>query len=169
MKLRLFISSALCAGFALVLTAPEAQAVISVPIPADADPAPPPIPILPAAGEAAPPADAIADPVTPEAACGDWYLQSNYGDRWPAGSSWWEYRCDYVNYQYHNTCPGPICNAWCPDCWGETWESTDYFYWDGARAVFYGEAYTYSYQFNYEDASGIPPHVASHAWWDAPT
>jgi hypothetical protein len=62
------------------------------PIPANAPIAPPQIPVvtldtLPAAG-AMPPADQIADPVTPSATCGGWQLQSNYGNRWAAGSSW---------------------------------------------------------------------------------
>jgi hypothetical protein len=39
---------------------------------------------LPLAARAPPPADQIADPVTPAAVCGGWYLQHNYGDRWPA-------------------------------------------------------------------------------------
>jgi hypothetical protein len=106
------------------------------PIPADTQTGPPPIASLPAATDVAPPADQIADPVRPAALCGDWYRQSNYGGRWPATSTWWEYACTDIDSQYHDTCTGVSCNAWCPDCWQETQAWTDYFYWDGANAVF---------------------------------
>jgi len=82
------VSAVLAGGVA------EAHAVVvpvapTWPIPLDAPAGPPPIPTLPAATGTSPPADEIADPVTAAAVCGGWYLQSDYGDRWPATSTWW--------------------------------------------------------------------------------
>ena len=138
------------AGASLVfaLGAPEARAVITTPIPADVGPVPPPLPALPAAGDLAPPASAIADPVEPAAVCGGWSRQDLYGGAWPAGSSWWEYRCAYAYPQ----CSG-ACNAdWVASVW------SDYFYWDGSKPVFYGEFYgDYYYGSNCD------------YWWDQPT
>src|SRR5918994_3239866 len=138
------------------------------PIPADVGPAPPPLAAMPAAGAEAPPAEAIADPVTPAAVCGGWYLQSDYGDRWPAGSTWWEYRCTHEHAEYYpHPCDGPICEPVCYgypfDCYwlSESWE--DLFYWDGSNAVFYGESYAYSF----EDGNGYSGSFAY--WWDGPT
>jgi hypothetical protein len=86
----------------------------------------PPIRAFPSAGEAAPPADAISDP----SACSGWYQQSSYGGLWPAGSTWWEYSCTYWWPGW-----GGATNA---NWWGQnTW--TNYFYWDGAQPVSYGE------------------------------
>jgi PKD repeat protein len=138
------------------------------PIPAGVPAGPPPIPALPAAGNTAPPADQIADPVRPAAVCGGWYLQSNYAGRWQAGSSWWEYQCNSSDYQYHNTCPGPACDLFCPYCWSETQEWTDYFYWDGSNAVFYGQLYSDSVLYDYQGYDGEPPYVTT-SWWDGPT
>src|SRR6266498_5678668 len=76
------------------------------PIPTNAPAAPPPIPALPTATDAAPPADQIADPVTPAASCGGWSLQINYGDRWAARSSWWEYKCTSEYFYSYNPCSG---------------------------------------------------------------
>jgi PKD repeat protein len=136
------------ASLVLALGAPGAQAVITTPIPADAGPVPPPIPTLPAAGEAAPPADAIADPVEPAASCGGWSRQDLYAGAWPAGATWWEYRCTYAY---------PQCSAACTTDWtASIW--TDYFYWDGSRSVFYGEFYG-----DYYYGSGCD------YWWDQPT
>jgi PKD repeat protein len=137
------------ASFVLALGAPQAQAVITAPIPADVGPVPPPIPTLPAAGGVAPPADVITDPVEPAASCGGWAQQDLYAGAWPAGSSWWEYRC---TYKYPPPCSG-ACNAdWYPSVW------TDYFYWDGSKPVFYGEFYG-----DYYYGSGCD------YWWDQPT
>jgi PKD repeat protein len=139
------------------------------PIPSDTPVAPPPIPSLPAAVEAPPPADQIADPVTQAATCGDWHVQSSYGDRWLAGSTWWEYRCTYDQYQdYPHPCPGTgACDAVCYgypfDCY-TTWDQrSDYFYWNGSRAVFYGESYSYGV----DDWNGWSS--SSLWWWDSPT
>jgi PKD repeat protein len=158
------------ASLTLALGAAEAQAVITEPIPADVGPAPPqPIPSMPTAGETPPAAEAIGDPITPEASCGGWYLQSNYGERWPATSSWWEYQCryDYAEY-YPHPCSGSICEQVCYgypyDCYWvlETW--VDFFYWDGSKAVFYGESYSYSI----DDGAEYPVYSSAY-WWDGPT
>jgi hypothetical protein len=134
------------------------------PVPGDAPPAPPPIPPLPAADATPPPADQITDPVTPSASCGGWYLQSSYGNRWPGGSSWWEYRCTDDEYSTSPPCVG-ACDAFCPYCWEQIQNTTDYFYWDGSNAVFYGQ--DYYYQFDYPQTDN-PPQVID-AWWDVPT
>ena len=130
-------------------------------------PGPPLIPAFPAAGNVTPPADQIADPVTIAAACGGWYRQAAYGGRWSAGSTWWEYSCGYVTSEYHNTCPGPACDAYCPYCYTETQDWSDYFYWDGSIAVFYGEAYTDSTVYDYQYDDGSPPFSYTD-WWDGP-
>jgi hypothetical protein len=166
-KIRLGLGLAVVVAVAVTLPA-IARATTNVaaptwPIPADAPAGPPPIPALPPAADAPPPADQIANPVTPAAVCGGWYVQSNYGDRWPAGSTWWEYRCSYVDAQYHNSCPGPACNAWCPDCYWEIQEWSDYFFWDGSNAVFYGLAYSDSIIGDGDWSS------FSAYWWDGPT
>jgi PKD repeat protein len=155
------------AGSSLFLLGPaEAGAVITEPIPADVGPAPPStIPNLPAAGETAPPPAAIGDPITPEATCGDWYQQSDYGDRWPADSTWWEYRCTRSDFVYYTNCTVGACPAFCWDCYSEAWEWTDYFYWDGSHAVFYGESSSYSL---ISEGELWPPYTSSY-WWDAPT
>jgi hypothetical protein len=149
---------------AITFGAADAQAVITVPIPSGAPDGPPPIPALPAASAAAPPADQIADPITPAAACGDWHQQNKYGDRWPAGSSWWEYRCSYEETFYDNPCTSGACDAFCWYCTWRTQHWTDYFYWDGSNAVFYGEAYSDSLV---SEGDLFPPY-SSTAWWDAP-
>jgi PKD repeat protein len=137
----------------LALGAAEAAAVITEPIPADVGATPPPITALPPAGETAPPAEAISDPITPEAACGGWARQSSYGGFWSTDSTWWEYACVYS----YPKCSG-MCNAdWGPYVW------TDHFYWDGSRAVFYGEFYGDFYFDSMWSASGCA------YWWDAPT
>jgi PKD repeat protein len=161
------------AAAVLAVGAPQAQAVVvgaapTRPIPSDAPPGPPPIPELPAASEAPPLAEQIADPVTPGAACGGWYLQSDYGARWPSPSTWWEYRCTYEQAEYYpHPCDSVACDAVCYgypwDCYSLSEKSTDYFYWDGSQAVFYGQAYSYSV----EDANGYSESRAY--WWDEPT
>jgi PKD repeat protein len=136
------------------------------PIPADAPAGPPAIPALPAATDAPPPVDQIADPVTPAAACGGWYQQGNYADRWPAASTWWEYRCTYEDSYYYTTCTGGgACEAFCWYCYWETQDRTDYFYWDGSNAIFYGEAYSDSVV---SEGDLFPPYWAAD-WWDVPT
>jgi PKD repeat protein len=135
------------------------------PIPASAPVGPPPIPTLPAAGATPPPAGQIADPVTPSATCGGWQLQGNYGNTWPAGSSWWEYECadDQSTGGGSNCTGGGACQAFCPSCWVQTEDRTDYFYWDGSEPVFYGEYWSYLFQYTaYDD-----PTSDSTAWWDA--
>jgi hypothetical protein len=138
-------------------------AVPARPIPAGVPAGPPPVPALTAAGTPAPPAEQIADPVTPAAVCGGWQVQGSYGERWPASSTWWEYRCSLEEAQYHDTCPGPACPAFCPDCYWETQDWSDYFYWDGSNAVFYGQAYSDSVA--YDDGFSW----AANWWWDGPT
>jgi PKD repeat protein len=127
--------------------------------------APPPIPTLPPATDAAPPADQIADPVTPAANCGGWEVQSAYAGRWPAGATWWQYRCTYDHSVYYNPCTAGACNAFCPECYWETETRADYFYWNGSDAVFYGEDYYYLFFYTERDEPGIE----ISAWWDSPT
>jgi len=136
-----------------------------LPVPADAPPAPPPIPALPAANATPPPADQITDPVTTGASCGGWYLQSSYGNRWPGGSSWWEYQCVNGQYTSYDPCQVGACDAFCPYCWEQTQNTTDYFYWDGSNAVFYGQEYYYVFDYYQTD----DPAQVIDAWWDAPT
>jgi hypothetical protein len=146
---------------AVVVDAPPAST-----IPADAPPAPPPTQSLPAATSVMPPASAISDPVTPSATCGGWYLQSSYGDRWPAGSSWWEYQCADDEYSSYDPCAGGgACDAFCPSCWEQVFNRTDYFYWSGADAVFYGQDYYYWFDYIQTD----DPAQETSVWWDAPT
>jgi len=167
--LTVFVATSVSAALAALAYPPAAAAVVGGaapvwPIPAGAPAGPPPIPALPAAANPAPPADQIADPVRPAATCGGWQLQSNYGGRWPAGSTWWEYQCSQEDAQYHNFCTGVgACPAYCPDCYWDTQDWTEYFYWDGSNAVFYGQAYTDSQVFDSGESS------TSNAWWDAPT
>jgi PKD repeat protein len=138
------------------------------PIPSDAPAAPPPIPTLPAAG-ASPPAGEIADPVTPAATCGDWYVQGSYGDRWTANSTWWEYRCAYEHVEdYPHPCAGTgacdaVCYGYPLDCFTIAEQRSDHFYWDGSRSIFYGESYSYTV----DDWNGWSSY--SLWWWDGPT
>jgi PKD repeat protein len=108
----------------LAVGVPQAQAVVVQAAPtwpiANAVAGPPPIAALPTGGDTTPPADQIADPVTAAAVCGGWYRQSNYGDRWPAGSSWWEYRCTREDTFYSNPCTSGACDAFCWYCYWET-------------------------------------------------
>jgi hypothetical protein len=167
------VTSVLVLGLAAT-TGPAHAAVVTNtptwPIPADAAAGPPPIFALLAASDTPPPADHIVDPVTAGAGCGAWYQQQNYGDRWAAGSTWWEYRCTNVDYVYYNPCTSGACDAYCPYCYERTQVWTDYFYWDGSDAVSYGQSYTdsgliYGYQ-AYED--DFVPSTTSY-WWDGPT
>jgi PKD repeat protein len=137
------------AAAVLAVEASGAQANPEYPIPADAQPAPPPIPALPPAGETPPAADAIADPISPDAMCGDWHLQSDYGGFWPAASTWWEYECTVIEVAYPY-CPG---TGQCSQGYWTFPAEIDHFYWDGSQAVFYGQ---YS------------PTGCGY-WWDEPT
>ena len=140
------------------------------PMPANAPDGPPPIAALTAAGDTAPAEDQIADPITPAAVCGEWHLQHHYGDRWPTGSSWWEYSCSRVDSEFHNLCTGGgACDAYCPLCWTETETWTDYFYWDGSRPVFYGESYSDAVLFVYQEYNWPvdAPDLLANGWWDA--
>jgi PKD repeat protein len=171
-QLRVFLALlALCASVVLAVDVAQAQAVVVGaapiwPIPADAPAGPPPIPNLPAATQAPPPGDQIADPVTAGAACGGWELQSKYGGRWPAGSSWWEYRCTSEYSFYYNPCTSGACPAFCPECYFEAETRTDYFYWNGSDAVFYGQDYFYTFYYTEVD---YPPPSTTSGWWDAPS
>jgi PKD repeat protein len=137
------------------------------PVPASVPASPPPIPSLPAAAAATPPPDEIVDPLRPSATCGGWYLQSGYGNRWAAASSWWEYRCTADFYEYYpHPCEGTgaceaVCYGYPYDCYSLTEQWVDYFYWDGSRAVFYGESFFYAIDEGYSGSS--------LSWWDAPT
>jgi PKD repeat protein len=119
--------------------------------------------VLPAAAATQPGVEQISDPVTAGASCGGWYLQSNYGDQWPATTTWWEYKCTSEVAVYHDVmCTGVGgCDAFCPLCYWDTQDWSDYFYWDGTNAVFYGEAYSDSVVY---DATGG---FFSADWWDA--
>jgi PKD repeat protein len=157
MKIRLFILVALCAGIALALASSQAHALINVPIPSDVGPTPPPIPTLPEAGATPPPADAIADPINPDARCGGWYRQSSFVGFWPASSTWWEYACSY-SYP-------PPCTGICDQSSSYYVNSTDYFYWDGSKAVHYGELYADSSLDMEFSVSG----EGCQFWWDVAT
>jgi PKD repeat protein len=137
------------------------------PIPTDAPAGPPPIQALTAADATPPPAGQIADPVTPAATCGGWFLQSYYGNRWPAAPSWWEYQCTSEADSGYNNCGGGACNASCDYCYVETERHTDHFYSNGSDAVFFGQDYYYylSYWGNLLGDGGSEV----SAWWDAPT
>lgn len=138
----------------LALLPASARAVITEPIPADVALAPPPIPAMPVADPAVtPPDELIVDPVEPGATCGDWRLQTDYAGSWPAGSTWWEFQCDYEWPQ----CDGACEADWAPSYW------SDYFYFDGTGAVFYGEFFfDYGYDSWYEGSGCV-------YWWDQPT
>jgi uncharacterized repeat protein (TIGR02543 family) len=174
-KLTLIVAGLIAAGG--MTSTPAAAANTSAapvaptwPIPADAPSGPPPLATLPPATVTPPPAGQIGDPIRQAAVCGNWYRQDKYGDRWPAASTWWEYRCTDSTAQYHSLCAGPACDAYCPDCYWETWEWTDYFYWDGSEPVIYGQAYSDSILYDYQ-AYDWPPSLPSVSsdWWDAPT
>ena len=155
------------AGIALGLPA-AAQAATSLvaptfPVPAGVPAGPPPIPALPAAAATQPAADQIGDPVTAGASCGGWYLQSSYGEQWPATTTWWEYKCtsELAVYNTDAMCKSGGCDAFCPWCYLDTQDWSDYFYWDGTNAVFYGEAYSDSTVYD----NGLS--FFSADWWDA--
>jgi PKD repeat protein len=161
--LAVVVSAGLAAGAA---SAAVVGAAPTWPIPADVQAGPPQqIPALAAAGATPPPTDQIADPVAPTASCGDWQLQTNYANKWPAGASWWEYQCADEQYSSGgNNCTGTgACDAFCPSCWDQSEDRTDYFYWNGSQPVFYGEYYSYFFEYT---QTGDPPSETT-AWWDA--
>jgi PKD repeat protein len=159
----LLIGTATAQAHAVIVGSPPTS-----PIPQDVAAGPPPIPDLPAATAESPPSDQIADPVTPGAVCGGWHQEGNYGDRWPASSTWWEYQCTHQEWRYHNTCEGPACDAWCPSCYSLTEDWTDHFYWNGLDPVFYGQSYTQAFLTDQQGADGSGPTITSH-WWDGPS
>jgi len=127
--------------------------------------APPPIPSLTPASTAAPPDDRIADPVNAAAECGGWHQQSNYGDRWSAASTWWAYSCTYTS-DTGNPFQGSggfacVCDGYYEDINTRT----DYYVWDGANAVFYGQAYDDWFIDGYNGWS----YMQQSLWWDAAT
>ena len=132
---------------------PTARALVPTPIHDDLPLTPPPLPPLPATGETAPPADAIADPIEPTAVCGSWHLTSNYGGEWRSSSTWWEYSCKSA----YPECLG-ACNADFP---ASIWD--DFFYWDGTKAVFYGQLFSDLYWPYMMGMEG------SYFWWDEST
>jgi PKD repeat protein len=89
---------------------------------------PPPITAPPATGDTQPPVDAIVAWHQP-GGCGGWQLTSSFGGRWTADSTWWQYECWRTGMSDETT----------PD-----W--VDYYYWDGARGVYYGEWWTEPYE-----------------------
>ena len=62
-----------------------------------------------------------------------------------------------------SACTSGGCDAFCPWCYWDTKDWSDYYYWDGSNAVFYGQAYSDSQVYDSGDS------YASNAWWDAPT
>jgi len=82
---------------------------------------PPPITVPPAAETTGAPT--LAPP------CGAWYLTSTYGPRWPTASTWWQADCPYIG-AYDESMP--------------IWD--DYFYWDGAQSIGYGQWWTEPFQ-----------------------
>jgi hypothetical protein len=135
---------------ALALGTAESQAVITAPITNGAASLPP-LATFPEASDTAPPAHVISDPIEPAASCGDWYRQSAHVGR-PTSSTWWEYACTLVEVP---PC-APMCNA-IP--MSRIW--TDYFYWDGSQAVFYGE-----HHFVPDPSMWFGD---CEFWWDEPT
>jgi hypothetical protein len=167
--LRVLVGTALAAAALLAMDAVPAHAAVVTAAPAypiaNATPGPPPIPALPAAGDTSPPAEQIADPVTAAASCVPWYQQSTYGQQWPATSTWWEYRCSYENDYYSNPCTSGACDAFCWYCYWETQDWTDYFYWDGSAAIFYGEVYSDNVVWE----GDLAPPSSTTGWWDVAT
>jgi PKD repeat protein len=106
----------------LVLLIVTASTVFSSSGAAAKDPTPPP-PIT------VPPAAETTGAPTLAAPCGDWYLTGTYGPRWATDSTWWQSDCPFVG-AYDESMP--------------IWD--DFFYWDGAQSVGYGEWWTEPYQ-----------------------
>jgi PKD repeat protein len=93
-----------------------------------------------------------------------------YGNAWPTPSTWWEYQCSDSQTEGSPNCEGTgACTA---VCYGPPFDGTitetdwsDYFYWDGTDAVFYGQSY--SQQVN--DACDGEYLGSLLYWWDGPT
>ena len=139
--------AAIAATFALVMVAAgatPAHATYPGPL-TDFLPTPAPVLAITSASDTQPTAG-VTDPVTYGAGCGGWYRQRNYADNWPASTTWWEAKCVLTS---------PDC--W-PSCWPESYPDvwTDFFYWNGSEAVFYGQ--TYEDAFSGSDCLD---------WWDA--
>ena len=117
-------------------------------------------------------AGVIADPITPGAVCGGWQLQSNYGDRWPAASTWWEYSCTFSvedgdggnppDVCWGSLCQPGTCWGWPYNCYSSLEQRTDFFVWDGG-VVFYGQAYDIWVD------NGGGPSFSDSLFWDGPT
>jgi hypothetical protein len=127
---------------------------VGEPLPVTVPPAPPPIPDLPAAGPTVPPAGLIGDPITPEATCGSWMLQSRYGGMWSTGQTWWEFQCVYEWKPCYT-----ICNA----DWSGSQLTRDHFIYDGSAAVLIGEVTLDTYA----DSTYVGDFCTY--WWDVPT
>ena len=124
--------------------------------PSDVRLAPPPVPTMPGAGTTTPPSHLIADPITPQAQCGPWTVQSAYGGIWPTDQSWWEFSCVYA---FGNCIGVSACNA--DQHSNDHTTYVDRFVYDGSTAVFYGERYEYFYFDSYVwEGSGCD------LWWD---
>jgi len=134
------------------------DAMVTTPIPSAPPLVPPPIAAMPPAGAQQPPAALIADPITPEATCGAWAVQTLYGGQWPTGQSWWEFSCRHST----GPCVGPgPCNA--DNHSNDHVTTIDYFVHDGSTAVFYGESLDFYQYFDFEDATQC------NFWWDQAT
>jgi chitodextrinase len=133
----------------------SADAMVTTPIPSAPPLVPPPIAAMSPAGAQQPPAALIADPITPEATCGQWAVQTLYGGAWPTDQSWWEFSCRHST----GPCVGPgMCNA---DLHSNDHVTTiDYFVHDGSTAVFYGESLDF---YQYVDFEGT---TQCNLWWD---
>ncbi len=108
---------------ALVVFLIVTASTVFIPSAADAkDPTPPPPITLPPAAE-------TTGAPTLAAPCGAWYLTSMYGPRWPTASTWWQSDCPFVGAYDESMA---------------IWD--DYFYWDGAQAIGYGQWWTEPYQ-----------------------
>jgi len=144
MRRALLVVAALAVSAGSLCMTPEAGAQIDTST-TGAIPGPPPVRSFPEAGPVAPPPTAIVSPVTPNAHCGTWYLQSSYAGR-PTGATWWEYSC------VRSECEG-YCNA---DVTYATW--TDYYHWDGSQPVFHAEYTTPHLSESFPDGCWY--------WWD---
>jgi hypothetical protein len=149
----LSVLAAVVVAVGLVLPDP-AIAGVGEPMPATIPDAPPPIPDLPDANPLPPAASLIADPVTPEATCGSWVVQSSYAGLWPTNQTWWEFQCTYAWVP----CSG-ICNA----DWSGSRLTRDHFIYDGGAAVLVGEMTLDTY------ADSVQSGDFCTYWWDVPT
>jgi chitodextrinase len=134
------------------------DAMVTTPIPSAPPLVPPPIAALPPAAAQQPPAALIADPITPEATCGQWAAQTLYGGAWSTDQSWWEFSCRHST----GPCVGPgMCNA--DNHSNDHVTTIDYFVHDGSTAVFYGESLDFYQYIDFEGATQC------NLWWDEAT